>query len=75
MPTLKVLDGIKIQVFADDHNPPHFHALKGEYEVLIRIGSWNVLRGQMRRKDLDAVIAWANSHEEELRNEWTRLNG
>ncbi|MBZ9959891.1 DUF4160 domain-containing protein [Mesorhizobium sp. B263B1A] len=51
------------------------HALKGEYEVLIRIGSWNVLRGQMRRKDLDAVIAWANSHEEELRNEWTRLNG
>ncbi|RUU11255.1 DUF4160 domain-containing protein [Mesorhizobium sp. USDA-HM6] len=74
MPTIAVVDGIKIQVFAD-HNPPHFHAVKAEHEVLIAIGSWRVIEGSMRRADLNSVIAWAKAHEQELRNEWNCING
>ncbi|MER9304117.1 DUF4160 domain-containing protein [Mesorhizobium sp. M0293] len=74
MPTIATFDGIKIQVFAD-HNPPHFHAVKAEFEVLISIGSWEILQGSMRRSDLDAVMDWAKTHETELRNEWRRING
>lgn len=48
MPTIAMFDGIKIQVFAD-HNPPHFHAVKAEFEILISIGSWQILQGSMRR--------------------------
>ncbi|MFC3326421.1 DUF4160 domain-containing protein [Mesorhizobium cantuariense] len=73
MPTIATFDGIKIQVFAD-HSLPHFHALKAEFEVLIT-GSWEVLLGSMRRRDLDAVMEWARTHETELRNEWRRING
>ncbi|WP_292182546.1 DUF4160 domain-containing protein [Mesorhizobium sp.] len=40
-----MFDGIKIQVFAD-HNPPHFHAVKAEFEVLISIGSWEILQAR-----------------------------
>lgn len=74
MPTIAMFDGIKIQVFAD-HNPPHFHAVKAEFEILISIGSWQILQGSMRRGDLDAVMDWAKTHETELRNEWRRVNG
>lgn len=74
MPTIASIDGIKIQVYADDHNPPHFHALKAEFEVLIRIGTWEILQGQMRRKDLETVLDWAKSRERELTNEWNNLN-
>ena len=73
MPTIGSIGGIKIQVFAD-HNPPHFHAVIAEFEVLIRLSDFKVLQGSMRRSDLDKVIAWAKEHKEEIENEWNRLN-
>lgn len=75
MPTIGTTDGIKIQVFADDHNPPHFHAVTAEFEVLVRLSDMQVMQGSMRRSDLDKVIAWANAHRQEIENEWNRLNG
>ena len=32
MPTFFIIEGVKICLFFDDHNPPHFHALFAEYE-------------------------------------------
>lgn len=75
MPTIGITDGIKIQVFADDHNPPHFHAVIAEYEVLLRIDNLEILQGVMRRSDLDKVRIWANAHRREIEDEWNRLNG
>ena len=33
MPTLSIFFGIVIRMYFDDHPPPHFHAIYGEYEV------------------------------------------
>jgi hypothetical protein len=35
MPTISTFYGILIQMFWNDHAPPHFHALYAEDEVLI----------------------------------------
>ena len=35
MPTISVFYGILIQMFWNEHAPPHFHALYGEDEALI----------------------------------------
>ncbi len=45
MPEISRFYGIVIKMFFDDHNPPHFHALYGEYEVLININSFPVFDG------------------------------
>lgn len=74
MPTIGIVNGIKIQVFAN-HAPPHFHAVIGEFEVLISIRTLEVLRGSMRRKDLDKVLEWAKAHRQDIENEWNRING
>ncbi len=37
MPTYFTFDGIKIDLYFDDHAPPHFHAIYAEYEELIEI--------------------------------------
>ncbi|MGD8717152.1 MAG: DUF4160 domain-containing protein [Desulfobacterales bacterium] len=34
MPEICRFYGIVIKMFFDDHNPPHFHALYGEFEAL-----------------------------------------
>jgi hypothetical protein len=45
MPTISVFYGIMIQMFWDDHAPPHFHALYAEHEVLIDIATLKISPG------------------------------
>jgi hypothetical protein len=33
MPTISSFYGILIRMFYNDHEPPHFHALYGEFQV------------------------------------------
>lgn len=45
MPTIKIIDSIKIDVYSKEHLPPHFHALFAEYEELIEIETLKTLVG------------------------------
>jgi hypothetical protein len=74
MPTIATIGNLKIQVFADDHNPPHFHAVTPDREALIRIADLTMLAGSLSGRELKAVIAWAATHTKELNDEWHRLN-
>ncbi|NJB84312.1 hypothetical protein GGR26_000057 [Lewinella marina] len=47
MPTFFTFYGIKIQLFHNDHAPPHFHAVSAEYEILINIKTLEVMEGNM----------------------------
>jgi hypothetical protein len=70
MPTISMFYGIIIQMFWDDHAPPHFHALYGEYEVLINITTLEILKGTMPRRALSLVLEWASEHRSELLEDW-----
>jgi len=37
MPTVKSIDSIKIDIYAREHAPPHFHTIYAEHEELIEI--------------------------------------
>ncbi|MGE0279654.1 MAG: DUF4160 domain-containing protein [Rhizobiaceae bacterium] len=75
MPTIARIGNIKIQVFADDHNPPHFHVVTPDGEALVSIGHLRILRGDLRRKDFDAVSEWANRNLDVIEDAWNSLNG
>jgi hypothetical protein len=75
MPTIARIGNLKIQVFADDHNPPHFHVVTPDGEALVSIGRLRILRGDLRRKDFDAVIEWANRNLDTIEDAWRSLNG
>ena len=47
MPTIKIIDSIKILIYFNDHLPPHFHAVYNEYEVLIEIKSLAIYAGEL----------------------------
>jgi len=70
MPTISVFYGIMIQMFWDDHAPPHFHALYAEHEVLIDITTLRIIKGEMPRRALSLVLEWASLHREELLEDW-----
>ena len=66
MPTISTFYGILIQMFWQDHAPPHFHALYGEFEALIDIPTLEVIRGSLPRRALALVREWATLHHNEL---------
>jgi hypothetical protein len=64
--------GVVIQMFWNDHAPPHFHALYGEYEAIVSIETLQVLRGGLPRRALAMVLEWAQDHRVELMENWDR---
>jgi hypothetical protein len=72
MPTIAIIEGVKIQMFYDDHAPPHFHAILGGEEVLIAIRTLDVMRGSLPPAKLRRVLAWARDHQGELALSWIK---
>ena len=72
MPTIAVVDGVKIQMFYDDHTPPHIHATIGGQEVLIAIRTLDVVRGSLPSAIQRRVMESARQHQGELELNWTR---
>ena len=70
VPTISVFYGIVIQMFWRDHAPPHFHALYAEYEALIDLRNFSVIRGSLPGRAMALVLEWANDHRDELLENW-----
>ena len=64
MPEISRFFGIIITFYADDHNPPHFHARYAEFFARIIISSADLLDGNLPNKQLRLVQAWAEIHRE-----------
>ncbi len=74
MACIKIIDGIKIYIYARDHNPPHFHIYIAEYEELIKIEDLSTYSGEVPKKYRKKVINWATENLEYLNQEWKKLN-
>jgi hypothetical protein len=70
MPTISVFYGVIIQMFWDDHAPPHFHAVYAEYEALIDIRTLEAIEGQLPRRAMSLVLERAQEHRTELLEDW-----
>ena len=72
MPTISRFFGITITMYFDDHGHPHFHAWHADGTAKIRIDEIDVIEGDLRRRPLRLVLAWAELHQTELLANWQR---
>lgn len=72
MPTISTFYGIRILLYFNDHNPPHFHARYGEHEAEIAIANGEVLEGSLPRSALRLVREWLEQKRPELMADWDR---
>jgi hypothetical protein len=70
VPVISRFLGIAIAILYRDHDPPHFHAIYGEYEVTIGIRD-GVVAGRFPRRALGHVLEWLELHRDELLENWT----
>lgn len=73
MPTIHLLNSIKILMYFNDHAPPHFHAKYNEYEVLIVIETLEIYAGSFPKKQLNAVLEWAAANKVFLQTKWNEF--
>ena len=71
MPVISRFLGIVIIMYWRDHNPPHFHAKYGDYEVMITIKD-GIIDGKFPKRALKLVLEWLERHKDELMENWTR---
>ena len=72
MPRLSEFFGISIYMYWADHAPAHFHAIRGDEEVLIAIADGRVIAGSMGAAGLALVRRWTAVHRDELSANWER---
>lgn len=72
MPEISRFFGIVIRMLANEHAPPHFHAVYGEFEVTVTIED-GVVTGRFPGRPLRLVLEWRDLHQEELAANWGRL--
>jgi hypothetical protein len=71
MPELCRFYGVRIKMYYDDHDPPHFQAEYAGDEALISIDTLEVIAGDLPSRAL-GLIYWAGKHRPELREAWKR---
>lgn len=70
MPEISLFYGIRITMYYNDHNPPHFHAEYSGRKVLVDVQSGCILRGALPARQLKLVLAWNELHRDELMQNW-----
>ncbi|WXJ83889.1 hypothetical protein MTBGP_06760 [Moorella thermoacetica] len=70
MPIIARFYGIIIKMFFNEHLPPHFHALYGEYNAIFNINTLEMIEGDMPLRARKLVMEWAENHQKELEIMW-----
>lgn len=59
MPTIHMINSVKIDIYAREHMPPHFHAIYAEHEMLVEIVTLGIYSGWLPPKQHRLIIRWA----------------
>ena len=70
MPTISIFYGIVIQMFWNEHAPPHFHARYGELEGSISIKELKIIEGNLPKNAVNLILKWAELYQKELLEDW-----
>ena len=76
MPEISRFFGIIIRMFVEvgkPHHTPHFHAYHQDDVGIFGIDPIELLAGDLPRRQRRLVEAWAELHQDELKEDWSTL--
>ncbi|MGH7298383.1 MAG: DUF4160 domain-containing protein [Polyangiaceae bacterium] len=74
MPRIGEALGILFYVYAEDHNPPHVHAIYGAEQAQLVIASGALLAGSLPGNKLRQAQDWLAANRAVAQAAWDRLN-
>ena len=73
VPRLSYFYGISIYMYPRDHNPPHFHAIYGEFSAVVLVATGEIISGGLPRRAERLVSEWLRVHTNEIYQAWLNL--
>jgi hypothetical protein len=72
VPTIAHIGSISIRIYYDDHGVPHCHAVSPDFDFKIAIADCSILSGtgRLSGRDLAAIHAWGQKHQNVLYLNW-----
>lgn len=74
MPRVGELLGVLFYIYADDHSPPHVHAIYGDRAMQIVIATGEVLEGSLPGSKERVALGWVDANRAAVAAAWNRLN-
>ena len=75
MPTICEFDGMKIQMFYQEHQPAHFHIVYSGRSIVVGIDPIIIMKGELPANLRSRLFEWASIHQAELRANWELARG
>jgi len=72
MPEISRFLGITIFMNFNDHNPPHFHAQYGDYQIIMEIDT-GIIDGKFPKRALRHVMEWYEKNKELIMQNWNSI--
>ena len=70
VPEISAFYGVRITMYWNEHNPPHFHEEYAEHKATVLIQEGIIYRGYLPNRQLKLVLAWCEIHKDELMQNW-----
>ena len=76
MPEISRFYGIVIKMYflANEHNPPHIHAIYNKNIAVINIQTLDIIEGELPKRALRLVKEWIYIHKKEINEIWKTQN-
>lgn len=75
MPRIKTFHRCRIEMYFDDHPPPHFHVItRGDERLAIAIETLTPIAGEADSRDTFEAFDWAKRNKVELRARWKQYS-
>ena len=74
MPTIAQIDGLRIVMYYEDHEPAHFHVHGAAFKAKFAVLDLAVLEsvGRLRPQDAALIRRWGLANKTELLENWRR---
>jgi hypothetical protein len=70
MPTIALFFGIRVLMYWNDHQPPHFHVEYQGQRAIVGITPLVVIQGVLPNRVLRLILAWGELHQDEILQDW-----
>jgi hypothetical protein len=70
MPTLARFANFEIDMYFEDHNPPHVHVVGRDFEILIAIGDGATVVGDAPARVRRTALRWIADNRAKLLEKW-----
>ena len=73
MPTIAIVEGVRITIYLNDRLSPHLHAFFSGQEAKLSIVTGEVLSGALPRAKLKGIRAWLDANREQVSYVWREI--